>query len=208
MKRAFVCSRTRSFQIQFSNSPPSLRFGVASQRSAARILCGPGKAVVHPPSGFGAASHPSPMRGAERRETQGLARPLERLAQPPDTLARRVLPPCDRGKAPLGAPLAAISDPGSALPGPRLFFPWILGAQAPHLKALRPQEGPRRPCPASSSRRGRSAPRRQVYAVCASLTALRVPGPPGAAVTSRDSRRRIPLRLQDVPRRRPSMNGI
>ena len=35
----------------------------------------------------------------------------------------------------------------------------------------------------------------------------RVPRPPGSGVTSPARRRRIPLRLQDVPRRRPSMNG-
>src|SRR6185312_12518324 len=46
-------------------------------------------------------------RGAERRQTRGFARPPERLAKPPETLARRLLPPCDRRKAPPGAPLAA-----------------------------------------------------------------------------------------------------
>jgi len=50
-------------------------------------------------------------RGAERRQTRGFARPPERLAKPPETLARRLLPPCDRRKAPPGAPLAAFSVP-------------------------------------------------------------------------------------------------
>jgi len=55
--------------------------------------------------------HRAPPRGAERRQTRGFARPPERLAKPPETLARRLLPPCDRRKAPPGAPLAAVSVP-------------------------------------------------------------------------------------------------
>src|SRR5689334_23738932 len=48
------------------------------------------------------------MRGAERRQTRELAIAPGRLAKPPETLARRLLIPCDRDEAPPGAPLAAI----------------------------------------------------------------------------------------------------
>ena len=52
------------------------------------------------------------MRGAERRETRSVCdHAPERLAKPPDTLVRRVLPACDRGKAPLGAPLGGVFCP-------------------------------------------------------------------------------------------------
>jgi hypothetical protein len=67
---------------------------------------------------------------------------------------------------------------------------------------------PASPSPASSSRRGPSAPRRQVYAVCASSTAMRVPRPPKCGVTSPARRRRVPLRRPDVPRRRPSLSEM
>jgi hypothetical protein len=76
---------------------------------------------------------------------------------------RTSLPSCRilfwRMRAPLGAPSRRFLIPGSAFPGPRPFALSGLGAQAQHLNARRPRRGRRRPCPASSSRRGHSAPR-------------------------------------------------
>src|SRR4051812_35529064 len=58
------------------------------------------------------------VRGAERRKTRKPCdRPPERLAKPPETLARRLLSPCDRREAPPGAPSAAIFGFGPVLPG-------------------------------------------------------------------------------------------
>ena len=78
---------------------------------------------------------PRKPKGAERRKTPGLARPRERLAQPPARL--RGVPPssCEEEGAPLGAPPRHFSAPGRA-------------------------SGPARagPFSASSSRRGRSDP--------------------------------------------------
>src|SRR6185312_5563429 len=51
-------------------------------------------------------------RGERSAGRRGSLRSLpERLAKPPETLARRLLIPCDRDEAPPGAPLAAFSVP-------------------------------------------------------------------------------------------------
>jgi hypothetical protein len=57
-----------------------------------------------------APSHRAPLkaRGAERRETQDPRGSLSGRRSRPGTLARRAAPRCDPGRAPLGAPLAAI----------------------------------------------------------------------------------------------------
>ena len=103
---------------------------------------------------------PNKRGGAERRETQGFARPLERPARPPDTLGEACPLRVRSGEAPLGAPLAAISDPGSALPGPRPVCPRVFKrAGSTPERALRAARRLGRPCPASSSQRGRNAPR-------------------------------------------------
>src|SRR6476620_5816572 len=63
------------------------------------------------------------MRGAERRETPGPARPRGVAANHPDALARRVAPPCDRRRAPLGALLRLFSVPGHAFGSALAFAP-------------------------------------------------------------------------------------
>ena len=156
----------------------------------------PGAPSFHPPPpfGFGAAS-PSPPEGSGAPGNAGAWR--SSLSGSART-ARHAYEACPSrlrgGKAPLGAPLAAISDPGSALPDSRPVCsgPWPM---TPH----------RQPRPWSVQNHWtvsvQRAPRRGVV-----MPPGRVPGPPGAAVTSRSSRRRIPLRLQNVSGRRPSMS--
>jgi hypothetical protein len=63
------------------------------------------------------------------------------------------------GRAPRGAPWRRFLTPG---PRFQVHVSSFLRSSARRLNtmnALRPRRGPRRPCPASSSRRGRSAPR-------------------------------------------------
>jgi hypothetical protein len=117
----------------------------------ARILCeAPGRPVV---------SSRLPLRGAERRETQGLARPLERLAKPPDTLARHVLPACAAESR-----LSALHWRRFLIPGPRFQVLASCPFGLRHRFGSSPHRAfgirvSRLPCPASSSQRGRRAPR-------------------------------------------------
>src|SRR5688572_26899590 len=77
-------------------------------QAAVRVLA----ARWHPRHGL--SPQPRKPRGAERRETPGRAKPRERLAKPPGTLARRAALPCDRECAPPGAPPRLFSFPGHA----------------------------------------------------------------------------------------------
>ena len=127
---------------------------------------------------------PKKSRGAERRETRRLARPPERLGvKPPETLARRLLSPCDRGKAPPGAPLAAISVRGPVLPGGGRRRKRRLSGRLPPSFS-----------PTASSHR------RQPLLVGADGC----PRPPECEVTSLARGRRILLHLRHVSGRRPS----
>jgi len=117
----------------------------------ARVLCeAPGRPVV-------SSRLPRGERSAGKR--RGLRGPFERLARPPDTLARRVLPACAAESR-----LSALHWRRFLIPGPRFQVP----ASCPFGLRRRFGSSPcrafgirasRLPCPASSSQRGRSAPR-------------------------------------------------
>ena len=169
--------------IEFSNSPPSQRFGAASQRSAARILCGAGYAVVHP--GF--------RRASLAPRTQGSG------GRPPA--------PCRGGGAPRGAAgilscrapsrergrLSALHVrrfriPGSAFPG---FRPGFLRRPRRQFasSACRALAGPET---------GGTVPVQQAPCGAVLVPPDRFPRPPEREVTSLARGRRAPPRFRDV----------
>ena len=105
-----------------------------SQASAPGLFAAPG-----PPS---VSSPPSlPMRGAERRETRGRARPSERPTSRPTRLIEACPLRLRSGEAPLGAPRAAISVPVGRASGRATgrLAAFLLGRLPPPFAARRVQ---------------------------------------------------------------------
>ena len=101
--------------MRLSNSPPSLRFGEASQRSAARILCGAGSAVV---------LYRRPERTEVARDAKGPSDP--RTSTPRDIEACRspIVPQVRRRN---GVPRAVFEGLLRIAPGGQTFYPPLEG---------------------------------------------------------------------------------
>ena len=199
---AFVARLRVLSPIQFSNSQASSPVFFARPRVRRRLVSAP----------------PRGERSAEKR--RGLRGPFERLARPPDTLARRALPACAAesrlsalhmrrshlGAGPrfargprcpavvpeLAAPFGSTSPSGAraSLHGPPSASSWQGPVVVPGGAPAPPECGVRTPPAGAASAFKRSARSRPERAAGAS--------PPA---------RRPPLRLRYVPRRRPSSSG-
>jgi len=172
---------------------PTLRRPYSLRRGGAVAFPARGGAFLPPPATGAWGSRPRPQGawGSPPAICRGDGAPSG-ASNSPRLAARRAL---RSARSPLGAPCAAISDPGSALPGPRPFFPRPSMCRlntVPHRRRSDLQGGPvqQAPCGAVVMPPGR------------------VPGPPECRLTRPARGRRTLLRLRDRLRRRPSMSKV
>ena len=168
-----ICRVACVHPIQFSNSPPSLRFGAASQRSAARILCGAGYAVTPAPfAGPSFFPQASPREWSAKRRT----------SLPSCRVPHRNAGASRRSTAAISVPRVRVS-----------WFPFRF------LRLGRSASSPHRlvaPWPVRNL--SGTVPVQQAPCGAVIVPPDRVPRPPGSGVTSHARRRRIPSRCQNV----------